>query len=68
MDAYGVPGIIEVHHLRPLSDGCERETDPAKDLIPVCPNCHALIHSRQGDCYSLEEAREMIKQRKPDGQ
>jgi 5-methylcytosine-specific restriction protein A len=38
-------GFIEVHHLRPLGDGKgERETDPTKDLIPVCPNCHAMIH------------------------
>lgn len=58
-ERYGVPGIIEVHHLRPLSDGIERETDPAKDLVPVCPNCHALIHSKD-PCYTVEEARALV--------
>ena len=58
-ERYGVPGIIEVHHLRPLSDGNERETDPTKDLVPVCPNCHVLIHSKR-ECYTIDEARALI--------
>lgn len=58
-ERYGVPGIIEVHHIRPLSDGIERETDPAKDLVPVCPNCHALIHGKS-PCYTVDEARALI--------
>lgn len=59
---YGVSGIIEVHHKRPLADGNERETDPIKDLVPVCPNCHAVIHSKPGkaDCYTINEVREML--------
>lgn len=38
-------GVIHVHHLTQLShrDG-EYEVDPIRDLIPVCPNCHAMIH------------------------
>jgi 5-methylcytosine-specific restriction protein A len=38
-------GVIHVHHLAQLAhrDG-EYEVDPIRDLIPVCPNCHAMIH------------------------
>jgi 5-methylcytosine-specific restriction protein A len=36
-------GYIQVHHLYPVSTG-ERATDPVQDLIPVCPNCHAMLH------------------------
>ena len=38
-------GFIHVHHLRSLSsvEG-EFEVDPIRDLSPVCPNCHAMIH------------------------
>lgn len=38
-------GFIHVHHIRPVStyDG-PVEIDPVKDLIPVCPNCHAMLH------------------------
>ena len=38
-------GFIHVHHLVPVSarQG-QYELDPVKDLRPVCPNCHAVIH------------------------
>ena len=38
-------GFIHVHHLAPLAGaGGEYTVDPIKDLRPVCPNCHAVIH------------------------
>lgn len=38
-------GFIHVHHVRPLSEiGEEYEVDPRTDLLPVCPNCHAMLH------------------------
>jgi len=38
-------GVIHVHHRTQLSDrNGEYEVDPIRDLIPVCPNCHAMIH------------------------
>jgi hypothetical protein len=40
-------GFIHVHHLKPLSEiGDSYEVDPIADLRPVCPNCHAVLHSR----------------------
>lgn len=61
-EKYGIDGIVEVHHLRPLADGNERETDPAKDLVPVCPTCHVALHSKPGvdACYSINELREKL--------
>ncbi len=44
---YGKIGkeYIHVHHLIPLKDiGEKYSPDPEKDLIPVCPNCHAMLH------------------------
>jgi 5-methylcytosine-specific restriction enzyme A len=41
-------GYIHVHHLIPLAEiGQEYHLDPIKDLRPVCPNCHAIIHRTQ---------------------
>lgn len=41
-------GIIEVHHLQPLSlVGVPRPYDPSRDLIPLCPNCHRAVHTRR---------------------
>ena len=48
-------GFIHVHHIVPLSSiGKEYELDPVKDLIPVCPNCHAMLH-RRNPPYSIDE-------------
>jgi 5-methylcytosine-specific restriction protein A len=49
--------FIHVHHLVPLSDvGMTYQVDPIADLRPVCPNCHAVIHSVDPP-LSIEEAR-----------
>jgi 5-methylcytosine-specific restriction enzyme A len=41
-------GIIHVHHLVPLAEiKKEYVLDPIRDLRPVCPNCHAIIHRTQ---------------------
>lgn len=47
---YGAIGkqYIHVHHIVPLSEiRKEYSVDPIKDLIPVCANCHAIIHRTQ---------------------
>ncbi len=39
-------GFIHVHHIRQLSlAGGPVKIDPVHDLIPVCPNCHAMLHT-----------------------
>ncbi|NOS73887.1 MAG: hypothetical protein HOP36_04985 [Methyloglobulus sp.] len=54
-------GFIHVHHLTPLEDiGEEYEVDPIKDLRPVCPNCHAMLHKKQPP-YSIEELKSICK-------
>ena len=59
---YGLGGrsLIHVHHLKPLSEiGRKYRIDPVKDLRPVCPNCHAMIH-RRNPPYSIEEMIELL--------
>lgn len=46
-ESYGAKyaGLIEVHHIIPISEiGASYIVDPIKDLIPLCPNCHAIVH------------------------
>jgi hypothetical protein len=58
-----VDGLIHVHHLRPLAEvGAEYTIDPVADLRPVCPNCHAVLHSRT-PAYSIEEVQRLLKRR-----
>jgi HNH endonuclease len=49
-ETYGDIGrdFIHVHHLNPIaSQSHEYAVDPRRDLRPVCPNCHAMIHSAE---------------------
>jgi 5-methylcytosine-specific restriction protein A len=46
-DMYGDLGVgfIHVHHLVPIGTIREEyQVDPIADLVPVCPNCHSMIH------------------------
>lgn len=61
-EKYGTRPIVEVHHLELLSNSKSNHlVDPEKDLVPVCPNCHAVIHSKGGrECYTPNEVRAML--------
>ena len=62
-DVYGpiAESHIHVHHHRPVSQaGGEYVVDPVRDLIPVCANCHAVIHLG-GQCRTVEEVRSLIR-------
>jgi 5-methylcytosine-specific restriction protein A len=53
-------GFIHIHHLKPISTvGGEYSIDPNTDLVPVCPNCHAMMHQRETP-FTPEELRERI--------
>ena len=54
-------GVIEVHHITPLSQiSGEYVVDPVEDLIPVCSNCHTIIH-KQKPPYNIEEAKALLR-------
>lgn len=51
-------GRIEVHHRKPLYEIRENYiVDPIKDLVPVCPNCHMVLHSKPDGVYTVEEIK-----------
>jgi 5-methylcytosine-specific restriction protein A len=53
-------GLIHVHHLKPLGrQRGVRAVDPARDLVPVCPNCHAAIHFHR-KTRSVEQMRGIV--------
>ena len=56
-------GFIHVHHLRPLSEiGVQYTVDPIRDLRPVCPNCHAMIHLTRPP-RTIEQVKALIRGR-----
>ncbi|MBK5254303.1 MAG: HNH endonuclease [Peptostreptococcaceae bacterium] len=58
-------GKIHVHHVKPLNEINDNyEVDPQKDLIPVCPNCHMILHAKVGGVYTVQEVEKFIKKAK----
>jgi 5-methylcytosine-specific restriction protein A len=55
-------GFIHVHHIIPISTiGEEYKIDPIKDLVPVCPNCHAMLHKgKEGEVLTIDKLKEII--------
>jgi putative restriction endonuclease len=59
---YGELGreFIHVHHIKSLAEIGEAYTvNPVKDLQPVCPNCHAMLH-RKTPALTIFELKELI--------
>ncbi len=54
-------GFIHVHHLLPLAGITgEYEIDPKTDLVPVCPNCHAMLHRKRDSTMEIEELKYIL--------
>ncbi|MCQ6272187.1 HNH endonuclease [Pseudarthrobacter sp. R1] len=54
-------GFIDVHHVVPpvmLGDGYQ--LDPVADLVPLCPNCHAMAHRGVATPRTVSELRSII--------
>lgn len=43
---------IEVHHIKAISEG-EQLIDPSKDLIPICANCHRMLHRKKKEAVTV---------------
>lgn len=53
-------GFIHVHHKLPLGiRRAEYVLKPAQDLVPVCPNCHAMLHTTTTP-RTIEELKELL--------
>lgn len=54
-------GLIEIHHLNPiaLKRGGMRQTllEAVGSVVPLCPNCHRLVHRRPKSLMSLRQLR-----------
>lgn len=62
-DAYGSlgEGFIHVHHLKPLASAdLHYFVDPVRDLVPVCPNCHAMLH-REMPPLTVQQLRRQLR-------
>ncbi|MEE2728578.1 MAG: hypothetical protein VX792_16015 [Candidatus Latescibacterota bacterium] len=54
-------GFIHVHHIHPLAHMKGSQViDPVVDLLPVCPNCHCMLH-RSDPPMDPDELREKLR-------
>lgn len=53
-------GYVEVHHVEGLAFGGRRETEPGEDLIPLCPNCQAMVHKGANPARSVARLKQII--------
>jgi hypothetical protein len=53
-------GFIHVHHIIQISTIRKKyKIDAKKDLRPVCPNCHAMLH-RESETMSIEALKAIL--------
>ncbi len=54
-------GVMDVHQLKPPSEaGPGHQLNPIRDLRPVCPNCHTIIHKGTVP-LTLTETRALVR-------
>lgn len=63
-EAYGPigNGFIEAHHVEPISSLLPDTIVRIEDLVPVCSNCHSMLH-RTRPWRTVEQLRDIIKSR-----
>jgi hypothetical protein len=55
-------GFIHVHHVVKLADiGAAYQVDPLRDLVPLCPNCHAMIHRLPTEANAVADLKRRIR-------
>jgi predicted HNH restriction endonuclease len=59
--AYGELGhlYIECHHIKPVSKMVLGEKTKLSDLVPLCSNCHRMVHRSQ-PMKSIAELKQML--------
>ena len=66
-ETYGLIGkdFIHIHHLVPINEiGKNYKINYQRDLIPVCPNCHSMLHRKlNGKEQTVEELKKLIADR-----
>lgn len=54
-------GFIHVHHIIPLNQiGKRYKVNPETDLIPLCPNCHAMVHRFKNKQLDIDTLKSLI--------
>lgn len=61
---YGKLGIDAIHvHFLPTKNGMNGGfiLDPVRDLVPVCPTCHAMLHRGRDEPLRIEDLKQIME-------
>lgn len=60
-DGHG-EGYIEIHHLEPVSLGQTNQSlsEALKKVVPLCSNCHRMVHKNKDKLLTPEELRKIV--------
>ncbi len=64
-DFYGgdlAKSYIQIHHIHSITKA-NGPVDPSTDLIPLCSNCHSMVHSNRNCIMPVEELRDRLAKR-----
>jgi len=54
-------GYIEVHHITPASGmGSGYRINPVTELVPICSNCHSVVHLAK-PARSVDEVKALFE-------
>ena len=55
-------GYIHIHHVTPVSKFHKpKAIDPETNLVPLCANCHSIIHRKRTHTLTIKELKKLIK-------
>ena len=54
-------GFIEIHHKISIAQRAQKEgayhLNPITDLIPLCSNCHSMVHRKRGEVLDVDDLK-----------
>ena len=56
-------GYIHIHHTKPLADVANPKVPDLDDLVPLCPNCHAIVHL-ENPPLTINRLKELISEQR----
>ena len=51
---------VRIRTNKEISKEKEIEINPETDLVPVCSNCHRMIHRKKNEILSIEELKNIL--------
>ncbi len=59
-------GFIEIHHIKPVYDYADTDIEQTirlalQNVIPLCSNCHSMIHKSKSTPITIAELKEIVR-------